>query len=172
MRNTKEITFPNQKINCPSILQIISNDQFTIIMGISLPVILGLIYIAMNIFGFSFTSERSGTTVSGDGSWSQLLIPIVATIIGLLIVVLRVNHFNSTFKNGVVVIGEIMHISLQEDRGTISYTYIWNGDIFEGFNDIVKNSKTISFKKGDKIPIIVNSKRANKSLIKDLFYKD
>lgn len=167
---TKPTTSTSQrKIQKPSLKAIISNDQLIVLIGIILPVVMWGIYIAMNVFGFTFTSKRSGTEIMADDSGWQIFLPIGFTILGLIVTTLRINHINNIFKNGIQIVGEIIEITFVKDRGSIIYSYNWNGNNFKGYNSVMKNSSTENFQNGQSISIILNSEKPNQSLPANLY---
>lgn len=167
---TKSTTSASQKnFQKPSLTAIISNDQMVVVVGIILPLVMWGIFIAMNVFGFTFTSKRSETEIMADSSGGQIFLPLGFTIFGLIVTFLRVNYINSIFKNGIQTVGEIMEINFIKDRGSIIYSYSWNGNKFKGYNSVMKNSRTEYFQNGQPISIILNSEKPQQSLPANLY---
>lgn len=157
-------------INSPSLIKIISNDALTLMFGIILPVMMWVLLIAMQVFGFSFTSKHSGTVVSaGENKNWMFFLPIGFTLLGAALIAWRVSYFKNLFRHGVEVAGEIFQISFTKDRGTVAYTYNWQGKSFKGYHSVMKNFGTADLQTGDLIALVVNPQKPQQSVIKDLF---
>lgn len=153
----------------PSLTAIIANEPLVVMVGFILPIVMWGIYIAMNVFDFTFTSKYSETEISADDSGWQIFLPIGFTILGLIVTIWRVTYINKFFENGIEITGDITELNFVKDRGNIEYSYLWNGKTFNGYNSIMKNSKTRSLQKGQKISLILNPQKPDQSLPLELY---
>lgn len=153
----------------PSLTTIISNEPLIVMVGFLFPIVMWGIYIAMNVFGFTFTSKRSETEISADGTGWQILLPIVFTILGIIVTTWRISYINNFFENGIETTGNIIAINFVKDRGNVEYSYSWKGETFKGYNSIMKNSKTKTLQSGQKISVIFNPQKPDNSLLTELY---
>jgi hypothetical protein len=151
----------------PSLVNIVKND-YGALLGFILPLLLWGLFIATNVFGFSFS--RRGRTLPADSSDSTFLyIAIIGTVFGIALLVWRVYTFQQVFANGEKAIGRITTVTFFKDRGRIQYSYSVNGQTYETGNSIMKNRTTQSFQDGSDIELIVDRSNPKRAFIKALY---
>lgn len=150
-----------------SFVSVIKND-YGAFMGLIMPFVVWGIFIATNVFGFSFS--RRGRSVPADGSDPIFLyIALGGTVLGIALLVWRVRSFQQVFANGKIAVGRITNISFFKDRGRIEYSYGVNGQTYQSGNAIMKNRKTRSFQDGDEIELIIDSSNPKRAFVKALY---
>lgn len=164
--NTKRLPPPVRK---PSGFQILKNDMLGFLALIA-PFIMWGVYIAMTVFGVSFTSKRSGTVMkNGDGSGAILFATIVVTIGCAALLAWRISAISQLFEKGERVVGKVIDISFFKDRGRIEFSYSYQRQNFQNGSAIMKNSKTQSYRNGDDVVLLIDPTNPNKVLIEDLY---
>jgi hypothetical protein len=160
---------PVPVIQKPSTFQILKNDALSFV-AIILPVVMWGIYIGVTFFGVSLESKRSGTIVENSGNSPFFLIaPVVLTVLGAAFLSWRVSSFNKLFETGERVAGKITGVSFFKDRGRLEFAYSYKRQKFKNASSIMKNSKTQSYRSGDKVTLIIDSSNPNKVLVQDLY---
>jgi hypothetical protein len=160
---------PLPVIQKPSAFQVLKNDALSFV-AIILPVVMWGVYIAVTFFGVSFESPSSGTAVeNSDRNPVFLIAPIVLTVLGAALLSWRVSSFNKLFETGDRVTGKITKVSFFKDRGRIEFSFSYKQQKFQNASGIMKNSKTESYRKGDKVILIVDAANPRKVLIQDLY---
>lgn len=151
-----------------SLVNIVKND-YGALLGLITPVVLWSLFIAVNVFGLSF-SRRGGRAIEVNSTDSTFLyIAVGGTVVGIALLAWRIYSFQQTFANGEEIIGLITSVSFFKDRGRIEYSYAMNGQSYKSGNAIMKNKKTLSFQDGDEIELLVNRSNPNRAFIKTLY---
>jgi hypothetical protein len=97
---------------------------------------------------------------------------IIATLISLVVLVIRIRLFIRIFREGMQVHGKIMQAELRRDRGKVEYTYIYDHQEFFSRADIHRNGATKALQTGDQVTLLVDPKKPTRAFIRDLYIQD
>lgn len=152
----------------PSILRIIQSDYLALI-GILFPIIIFIMYAAVEYFGF-FPGLRGRDPIQGT-SFAPILLyaGIAGVLIGFPLAYWRIRIIQQMFSKGVEVAGQITGISFFRDRGSIAYSYTYQGQTYNGSNAIMKTGQTQKMRSGVPVMLLVNPEEPKRALIRDLY---
>jgi hypothetical protein len=153
----------------PSGFQILKNDMVGFLALIA-PSIMWAIYIAVTVFGVSFTNKRSGTVLkNGDGGAPLLIASLIVTLGCAALLAWRLSSISKLFETGERVVGKIVDVSFFKDRGRIEFSYSYQRQSFQNGSAIMKTAKTQSYRSGDDVVLLVDPTNPNTVLIEDLY---
>ena len=152
----------------PSIFRVVQSD-FLALVSLAFPAIMLGMYLVITYLGF-FPGFRGHDPIRGaEGAPVFLYMSIVATIIGVPVFVWRFNSFRSTYAGGLEVTGQITNISFSRDRGRVDYSYDYSGQMYRGWNAIMKTKRTKAMATGDNVVLMVDKGNPKRALIRDLY---
>ncbi len=94
---------------------------------------------------------------------------IVATVVGIPLLVWRLRSFQAHFARGVEVTGRVIAIGFRRDRGRVQYTYTYQGQSYQGANALHKTRKTQGIQPGDEVTLLVDPDNPKRALIRDIY---
>ena len=141
----------------PSIKKILLID-YSAFIGWLFPVILWA--------GYSI-SELTGTNQSD--SFNYLLISTPLSIIGLVVVIWRIQKITSVFNERFEVTATISDFRFFRDRARVSYIYTFQGKKYVSGNAIHKTRQTEFLNIGDETAVMVDRNHPKRAFIRDLY---
>jgi hypothetical protein len=152
----------------PSVFRVVQSDYLALILA-GFPAVAWGMYIVIAVFGF-FPGMRGHDPIRGtEGAPFFLGMAVVATVVMIPLLLWRLKSFQATFARSDEVVGRITSISFFRDRGRIEYSYVANGQIYNGWNAIMKNKRTTSLSEGDEVVLLVDRTDPKRALIRDLY---
>lgn len=151
----------------PSVTRIILSD-FTTALAMLIILVPWIMYIATAYFGF-FPSLRGRDPLTGSDAPFFQNLGIIATLIGIPLLVWRVRSFQALFARGVEVPGRITNVWFHRDRGRIEYEYTYQDKKYSSGNAVMKSGRTNKFRNGDELVLIVDPENPKRALIRELY---
>lgn len=161
---------PLDPLRQPSVLKIIRNDMIAL-LGALLPILGWGAGIAGMYFGFAFQRRPQGvhpSEVNDTGTF--LVIAIGSTIVGVVMLVLRLIVVNKLLASGERIFGTVAGIGFVRDRGRVEYSYSYQRREFRSGAAIMKNRATLEIRPGDRIVVVVDPASPGRALMEDLYY--
>jgi hypothetical protein len=140
----------------PSIWRIIDIDYIATVAALA-PVVGWFLYLFFNLIG----RDNSGQL--------YLTIALAASVIGLIVLALRVLAIRRLFENGQTIPGKIEYVYFNRDRGTVRFTYIYQGEEYRTNSAIHRCSRTLALQAGAPVRVVVEQNNPKYALIRDLF---
>lgn len=146
----------------PSLFRIIQSDY---IAGLSLLFVLvtWALYLILIYYG------RIGTRATAADAPFFLNLAIVATLLGIPLLVWRINYYKSLFKKAEEIKGYITYIRFYRDRGKVRYEYMYKNEKHLVQNAIFKSGRTKHYRQGDEVTLIVDPGNPKKAIIRDIY---
>ena len=141
----------------PSIKKILMIDYSTFI---------GWLFPAILWAGYSI-SEFVGKSQSEDSTFLLISTPI--SIIGLVVVIWRIQMILSVFNERFEVTATISNFTFYRDRARVSYIYTFQGKKYVGSNVIHKTRRTDFLNIGDQTFVMVDRNHPKRAFIRDLY---
>lgn len=152
----------------PSVVRIVQSD-YLVLLGILVPVVSLIMYISVAYFGY-FPGLRGHDPIQGsDGAPLFLYLFIGGVVIGVPLAIWRMRTIQQIFSTGVEVTGQIKDIFFHRDRGTVQYSYTYQGQEFLSGNAIMKTSQTQKLSPGDQVVLLIHPEQPKRALIRDLY---
>ncbi len=152
----------------PSIFRIIQSD-FLAMLGILVPAVSLLMYIAVAYFGY-FPGFRGHDPIQGtDGAPLFLYMFLAGIVIGLPLAYWRIRSILEMFSRNVEVVGQITGISFFRDRGQIQFTYNYFNQAYSGVTAIMKTRRTEQLQRGQEVILLIDPNDPKRALIRDLY---
>src|SRR4030095_7883572 len=149
----------------PSIVRIIQSDYLAL-LGILVPVVSLILYISVAYFGY-FPGLRGHDPIQGsDGAPLFFYLFIGGLVIGVPLAIWRIRTIQQMFSTGIEVTGQIKDIFFHRDRGTVQYSYKYQGQEFLSGNAIMKTSQTQKLRPGDQVVLLINPEEPRRALIR------
>jgi hypothetical protein len=151
-----------------SIIKIIKSDYLAMLSLIA-PIVTIIIFIDSKYIGVlhKFFS-RGRLTEPGDSS-IFLIMALITIAVFVPLFAFRIKSIKNHFKDGIEVIGKIVHLSLWKDRGRVEYEYEIDGEKYRSGNAFHRNKFVDSLVEGQEISIIVSKNNPKKGLIKEMY---
>jgi hypothetical protein len=145
----------------PSPYQIILNDAEAFRAAVY-PVVFWLIALLIVL--------PTGRGVGGSGlALSLILLAGLATVIGLPMLMLRVNRVRGVFEVGQEVEGVIVQADFLRERGWLDFTYVYQGKPFKGRVEVMNNDRTRQFEAGKPVVLMVDPQNPRQAFVRDLY---
>lgn len=109
------------------------------------------------------------TIIIAGGSPLILYLSILATAISPFLLVRRLRLIRAFLEEGDEVIGKIHYVYFYSDRGRVQYQYTYKDVNYSGSTAVHKNERTLTFKDGQDIVLIVDRNNPQKSFVLDLY---
>ena len=152
----------------PSIVRIVQSDYLAL-LGILLPVVSLIMYIAVAYFGY-FPGFRGHDPIQGsEGAPLFLNLFVGGLLIGVPLAIWRIHSIQQLFAKSVEVSGQVTALEFYKDRGRVEYTYAYQGQSYSGGNGIMKTGKTQALRPGTQVVLLVNPDEPKRALIRDLY---
>jgi hypothetical protein len=143
------------KNKAPSFFRVISTD-YSSFLSFLFPVVFGV----FTVYFF----------ISGNESMRLFLfLAIGATILGVPYLIRRYGVITSVFRDGAQAQGEVMGIGFFRGRGSISYTYTFQGEKHKASNAVNRNSRTRGLSVGQKVMVMVDRNDPGRAFIRDIY---
>jgi Protein of unknown function (DUF3592) len=152
----------------PSIFRIIKSD-YVATLCLIFPLAAWVMYISVAVFGF-FPATRMHPAIEGSQDAPFfLIIALLSTAIFVPLLVWRVYSISSKFAGGVEVPGRITNIQFSRDRGTVEYTYEYQGRRYAAANNLRRNSGSRRLIGRKDITVVVDRDNPTRAFIKELY---
>jgi hypothetical protein len=150
----QEIIINNPTV--PSIWRIIEVD-YAALVAVMAPAVLWGLYLIFHFNG------------RGDSNQVYLMIAAAATVIGPLVLALRVLSIQRLFSDGTAITGQIERVWFYRDRGQVRFTYNFQGEEYHTGSTIHKTKRTQALQEGAPARIMVDQSNPKHALIQELF---
>lgn len=103
---------------------------------------------------------------------TDFILPIifsVITIFAFVVLVWRIQVFNTVFDDGLESTATISSISFFRDRGRVDYVYSYQGQKYISGNAILKVKRTQALQIGEQVIVIVDRNNPKRAFIRDLY---
>jgi hypothetical protein len=140
----------------PSIWRIIDVDYTATVAALA-PLVGWFLYLFINFTG----RDNSGQL--------YLTIAVAATAIGLIVLALRVLSIRRLFANGQTIAGRVEQVYFHRDRGTVKFTYIYQGEEFRTSSALHRNKRTQALQAGEPVHVVVEENNPKHAMIRDLY---
>lgn len=141
----------------PSLIKIIAIDYIAF-LGWLFPVVMWGIYIVLLILGNVKPND-----------FTLPIIYAVITIVALVVIIWRIQVFNTVFSDGIEATATINNVSFFRDRGRVDYLYIYQGQKYVSGNAIHKVKQTQSLKVGEQVIVMIHRNNPKRAFIRDLY---
>jgi uncharacterized protein DUF3592 len=139
----------------PSLFRVISTD-YPSFLSVLFPIVFG---------GFSIYFFFAGN----DALRYFLPLAIVATVIGVPVLVRRYQTIASVFEDGTEAKGTVTSLSFFRGRGRVQYSYTFQGEKQSSDNAINKNGRTRKLRVGQKVTVLVDRNNPKQAFIRDIY---
>jgi|SRR5687767_11787428 len=139
----------------PSLLRVISTD-YASFLSVLFPIVFG---------GFSIYFFFTGN----DAVRLFLPLAIVATVIGIPVLVQRYRIISSVFAEGAQTEGTVTGLSFFRGRGRAEYSYTFQGEKHVSSNAINKNSRTRKLRVGEAVTVLVDRNNPKRAFIREIY---
>lgn len=154
--------------NQPPIRGVIRSDYLGQI-AVLFPVVFWAMYLIVDVFGF-FPSLRPGRTpMTAESAPFLLCLAAGATVIGIPLMILRLNWFRSLFAGGEQVDGKVIRVWFYRGRGRVEFSYEYQGREHTVSRALAANKRTRMLKAGDAVRIIADPAKPRRAVICDLY---
>lgn len=144
----------------PSILKIISAD-YAAFLATVFPIVMWGMYGVMLFLGNLDTSDRIFPALTAG-----------ITVVSALVLVWRIRLFYRIFGEGVEAPATISKVFFYRDRGSLGYSYTYQGQNYNSGNAVHRVKQTRNLKPGDQVIVIVDPTHPKRAYIRDLYLKD
>jgi len=151
----------------PSLLGIIQLDTVAL-LALLFPLVIWGIYIATTYFGF-FPGLGGRDPLTGADAPLFLYLGLIATVVGIPLLLWRVRSFQSMFRRGIQVRGRITDVSFYRDRGRVEYSYTYEGQTYAGGNAVQKTGRSEALQPGGEVTLLVDPEKPQRAVIRDLY---
>lgn len=151
----------------PSLLKIIQSDYLAR-LGVLGPIVCWVLYVDAAYFGILGRFFSRSRTTDNDPSFF-LYLSLIVTVVGLGVLFWRIRGFRSTFTRGVPVLGRVTNVNFFRGRGTVEYTYNYNGQSYNGGNSISETGRTKLLRPGQELTLLVDPSNPKRAIIPDLY---
>lgn len=139
----------------PSLFRIINTDYIALV-AVVFPAVFWVFYLGLLIF-------------QARGAEKFMIYPILATPIGLLLLIWRIWMISTIFEHGLSIPATVSNLFFDRDRGQICYIYMHEGRKFEGVNFVHKNKRAAALKVGDKVTAVIDRNNPKRAFIQELY---
>jgi len=139
----------------PSLFSVISTDYPSFLSAL-FPIVFG---------GFSVYFFFSGN----DAFQLFLLLTIGVIIIGVPVLFRRYRTISSVFADGGQTQGVVTRIGFFRGRGSVEYTYTFQGEKQTGSNAITKNRRTRNLRIGQSVKVVVDRNDSKRAFIWEIY---
>lgn len=151
----------------PTVISILQTD-YAALLAMLAPAVLWVMYVATAYFGF-FPGLRGRDPLGYSDAPFFFYGAIVATIVGIPILVSRVRALRALYSRGVEVTGRVTNVWFVRDRGRVEYAYEYQGQVYQSGRAIPKSRRTEGLKPGFDVTLIVDPLKPERALIRDLY---
>ena len=138
-----------------SLLRVISTDYPSFLSAL-FPIVFG---------GFTAYFFFSGN----DAFQLFLLLTVGVTILGVPFLFRRYRTISSVFENGMQTQGVVTSIGFFRGRGSVEYTYTFQGEKQTSSNAINKNSRTRNLRVGQSVKVVVDPNNPKQAFIQEIY---
>jgi len=139
----------------PSLFRVISTDYPSRLSAL-FPIVFG---------GFTAYFFFSGN----DALQLFLLLTVGVTILGVPFLFRRYRIISSVFENGMQAKGVVTHIGFFRGRGSVEYTYAFQGEKQTSSNAINKNGRTRNLRVGQSVKVVVDPNNPKQAFIQEIY---
>jgi hypothetical protein len=147
----------------PSLFQIIWTD-YPAFLACAVAIVAWIVY-----FAWIPDWRGRGPVIPPSVAPFYLTLAIVATVVGLGVLVWRIGLLWRAFRSGMQVRGKISSVYLRRDRGRVEYTYIYASQEFKSGVEIHRTKQTKALKTGDRVILMVDRSNPKRAFIRDLY---
>ena len=152
----------------PSFFRVIQSDYIAL-LGLLFPAVCLVMYICVAYFGY-FPGLRGRDPIQGtEGAPLFLYGFIITAVIGIPLSIWRYKRIQKIFLNGVIVAGKVEGIYFHRDRGSVDFSYQYEGKSYLKPTPIMKTARTRALTRGMEVAVVVNKDDPNQALIRDLY---
>ena len=156
-----------QTVRRPSLFRIIYID-YTAFLTAMFPLVVWVIYaLLIYLKVIPGLGERDPLTSTDAPFFFGLA--VVATLIGLPLLVWRIRTIQAVFARGVEVRAQITSASFYRDRGRVNYIYDYQGQTYESGNGVMKTRRTQYLEPGHEVILVVAPENPKKAFIRELY---
>jgi hypothetical protein len=141
----------------PSLIKILTID-YAAFLGWLVPVAMWGLYIGLVIF----------ENVESDDFTLPMIFAAI-TIVALVVLVWRIQVFNTVFNDGIEATATISNVSFFRDRGRVDYVYTHQGQKYAGGNAILKVKQTRALQVGEQVIVVIDRNNPRRAFIRDLY---
>jgi hypothetical protein len=141
----------------PSLIKILTID-YAAFLGWLVPVAMWGLYIGLVIF----------ENVESDDFTLPMIFAAI-TIVALVVLVWRIQVFNTVFNDGIEATATISNVSFFRDRGRVDYVYTHQGQKYAGGNAILKVRQTRALQVGEQVIVVIDRNNPRRAFIRDLY---
>lgn len=98
-----------------------------------------------------------------------LMIALVISVIALIVLLWRINIFQSIFDDGLETPAIVNDISFFRGRGHVTYVYTFQGPKYYSSNFIQKTKRAQALVAGDQVILVVDRNNPQRAFIRDLY---
>ncbi len=107
-----------------------------------------------------------------DGKAQDLTMVVIASV-GTAVcgpfLVIRLRSIFAIFRDGVEVDGVVTSVEFYRDRGTVEFTFPWEGEVWSVSRAIHKTDRTTALKKTQAVVVLVDPTNPKNAHLRDLF---
>ena len=143
-----------------SILKIIQTD-YAAFLAILVPVVLWGLYGMLLVMGRTPATLQVFLTASA-----------VITLVGVFVLVWRIQTIRALFRDGVQTAATISNIFFYRDRGRIDYGYTFEGQKYLSRNAVHKVKQIQALSVGEQVAVLVDRNNPKRACIRDLYLQE
>jgi hypothetical protein len=154
--------------NKPSIWRIVQVDYIAC-LAVLFPLVVWVLSAILYYTG-DLPGVRGHDSISAaEGLPFFLYMGLIATAIGVPVLVWRVRVLLRLFARGQEVVGRLISIGFFRDRGRIDYAYDYQGRTFQGGNAVMRTGRTTALSVGAEVVLLVDPAHPHRAVIRDLY---
>jgi len=139
----------------PSLFRVVSTD-YPSFLSAMFPIVFG---------GFTVYFFFSGN----ESLQLFLLLTIGVTVIGVPVLIQRYRMIASVFADGMEKPGVVTRIGFFRGRGSVEYTYNFEGEKQTSSNAVNKNRRTRNLRVGQSVKVVVDRNNPKRAFIREIY---
>ena len=152
----------------PSIWRIVQIDYIAC-LAVLFPLAVWVLSVVLYYTG-GLPGVRGHDPVSAEeGLPFFLYMGLIATAIGIPVLLWRVRTLLNLFARGQEVAGRLISVGFFRDRGRIEYAYDYQGQLFQGGNVVMRTARTTALSVGEQVVLLVDPIHPHRAVIRDLY---
>lgn len=110
-----------------------------------------------------------GPIISPGARPFYLTLALLATLVGLGVLIYRVWLVSKLFHNGFQVRGKISAVEIRRDHGWVEFCYIFDHQEYTSRVEVHRNAQTKGLKAGDLVILLIDRANPQRAFIRDLY---
>jgi hypothetical protein len=151
----------------PSVFRIVQTDYTASLCAI-FPLVIWVMYGLLVYFKVIPDLRGRDPLTSADAPFFFGL-AVVATLLGIPLLVWRIRTIQTVFARGVEVRAQITNAFFYRDRGRVDYIYDYQGQTYQSGNAVTKTGHTKFLEPGHEVILVVAPENPKKAFIREFY---